>query len=258
MAPCSHTWHYKCIRSLLSSPSYPIFICPNCRAAADLEAEVEDPEDWEKVDSDEGDRAAAGTAEKTSQEGAPFHDTSNPDNPNATSAAPSGSRESVHSSCAHQEQPQQQQQQQQQPEVRDTTMLLDLSTDEPVNPPEPPQQPPPPPPSSSLAPAQPDGFAAATASNADASSSHAAASPVPIPTAAQRILPGAGDGRREARTPSPTGVPVANGNEGPITPRNDAGPWVFDGSGVRLRADAAAAAAAVAPAADGGTVGGGA
>ncbi|OIW33777.1 SMAD/FHA domain-containing protein, partial [Coniochaeta ligniaria NRRL 30616] len=41
VAPCSHTWHYKCIRSLLSSPSYPIFICPNCRAAADLEADVE-------------------------------------------------------------------------------------------------------------------------------------------------------------------------------------------------------------------------
>ncbi|KAF3769584.1 SMAD/FHA domain-containing protein, partial [Cryphonectria parasitica EP155] len=37
VAPCSHTWHFKCIRALLSGPNYPIFICPNCRAAADLE-----------------------------------------------------------------------------------------------------------------------------------------------------------------------------------------------------------------------------
>ena len=28
----------------------------------------------------------------------------------------------------------------------------------------------------------------------------------------------------------PAAVPVLNGAEGPITPRNDAGPWVFDGS----------------------------
>lgn len=68
--------------------------------------------------------------------------------------------------------------------------------------------------------------------------------PMPIPAATvaqQKILPpgGIGDGRREGtRTPSPTGAPVVmNGHEGPITPRNDAGPWVFDGSGVRLRAD---------------------
>jgi hypothetical protein len=42
--------------------------------------------------------------------------------------------------------------------------------------------------------------------------------------------------RRDARTPSPSGInPALNGQEGPITPRNDAGPWVFDGSGVRVR-----------------------
>lgn len=38
------------------------------------------------------------------------------------------------------------------------------------------------------------------------------------------------------RTPSPGsgGAPTSNGHEGPITPRNDAGPWVFDGSGARI------------------------
>lgn len=68
---------------------------------------------------------------------------------------------------------------------------------------------------------------------------HATSNPMPIPTTAnaaqQRIL---SSGRNGTRTPSPTGAPVGamNGHEGPITPRNDAGPWVFDGSGVRLRA----------------------
>lgn len=50
VAPCSHTWHYKCIRTILNGPMWPHFLCPNCRAVADLEAEVDDPYadgDWE-------------------------------------------------------------------------------------------------------------------------------------------------------------------------------------------------------------------
>lgn len=51
--------------------------------------------------------------------------------------------------------------------------------------------------------------------------SHATSDPVPI------------NGRR---TPSPNSIGnhVTNAHEGPITPRNDAGPWVFDGSGARI------------------------
>lgn len=72
MAPCSHVWHYKCIRPILIGPTWPNFLCPNCRAVADLEEDVEDPgdyEDWEdeeeeaangeptaKLDNGEGDR----------------------------------------------------------------------------------------------------------------------------------------------------------------------------------------------------------
>lgn len=52
--------------------------------------------------------------------------------------------------------------------------------------------------------------------------------PVPIPNAAS------GSGRastpRDGKTPSPP----PNGTEGPITPRNEDGPWVFDGSGQRV------------------------
>lgn len=51
-----------------------------------------------------------------------------------------------------------------------------------------------------------------------------ASEPVPIPNAATRRTPSPGTG----------GIPMTNAHEGPITPRNDAGPWVFDGSGARI------------------------
>ena len=46
VAPCSHVWHYKCVRNLIQGPSYPNFLCPNCRFVADLDADVEQPEDF--------------------------------------------------------------------------------------------------------------------------------------------------------------------------------------------------------------------
>ncbi|KAF2398746.1 SMAD/FHA domain-containing protein, partial [Trichodelitschia bisporula] len=42
VAPCSHVWHYKCIRPILNGSTYPHFLCPNCRAVADLEADLDD------------------------------------------------------------------------------------------------------------------------------------------------------------------------------------------------------------------------
>ncbi|KAL2156301.1 hypothetical protein VTH82DRAFT_1046 [Thermothelomyces myriococcoides] len=209
VAPCSHTWHYKCIRSLLTSPSYPIFICPNCRAAADLEAEVEDPEDWEQVDSDEGVAAA--------QEGAsPQPLAAGPDNSNSSAAsAPHSSRESARNGQLAPQQQQQQQQQQQPQQQEKPTEPADM--DLLIDPSSPREQSPP----------QLDG-GAATRGDAPVLS-HTFSNPMPIPSPAQR---NSADGHCEARTPSPTGAPVTNGHEGPITPRNDAGPWVFDGSGV--------------------------
>lgn len=53
VAPCSHTWHYKCVRRIINGPTWPTFNCPNCRAVADLEADVEDPfpdAEWEEAD----------------------------------------------------------------------------------------------------------------------------------------------------------------------------------------------------------------
>jgi E3 ubiquitin-protein ligase DMA1/2 len=198
----------------LASPAYPIFICPNCRAAADLEAEVEDPEEWEQLDSDEGDRPQEGAllnARDSSENQAPF-------------ALTRKSRESMRSTSRQAQTPPQPM------EIDsggDITMLMD----------EPP----------SYAMPHTDGASLAEADRParPSVSPYSTSNPVPIPTnpfinrAASNPVPMTnGDGQRDTRTPSPTGVPVVqNGTEGPITPRNDAGPWVFDGSGARLRAD---------------------
>ncbi|KAL2048118.1 hypothetical protein N7G274_000029 [Stereocaulon virgatum] len=57
VAPCSHVWHYKCIRPILvNDKSYPQFLCPNCRAVTDLEADVDDIDggNWEDEENDTG------------------------------------------------------------------------------------------------------------------------------------------------------------------------------------------------------------
>ncbi|KAL1844412.1 hypothetical protein VTJ49DRAFT_91 [Mycothermus thermophilus] len=223
VAPCSHTWHYKCIRSLLTSPSYPIFMCPNCRATADLEAEVEDPEDWgQQFDPDE---LPAASQQQQQQQPSPGPADVNPDVPDR----PSERRRSVEISRPVPQQ-QQQQQQPQQTEVPDVTMLIDPTS-----------------PNRRAGPGQYDGAGtlAATAAADPSISQHSISNPVPIPSApaSSAAVQGGGDARRGgvARTPSPTGGPTTlvsgMGHEGPITPRNDAGPWVFDGSGVRLSSE---------------------
>ncbi|CAG8799290.1 1058_t:CDS:2, partial [Cetraspora pellucida] len=47
-APCSHIFHYKCIRPLLVN-HHPGFLCPLCRSFADLEAPIDNPIDWEQL-----------------------------------------------------------------------------------------------------------------------------------------------------------------------------------------------------------------
>lgn len=219
VAPCSHTWHYKCIKSLLAAPNYPIFMCPNCRAAADLEAEVEDPEEWERLE------------DEPAQDGALLDVNGNPDG----IAMPRKSRESVRSVRPALAIPPQPSQPNNQGETGiDMNTLLEAL-----------------PPQTTTANAQAERAISrrVSAENLSSSvpsrpfmSSHAVSNPLPIPTsvaAGSGINGGTGgEGRsRDARTPSPTGVPVLNGHQGPITPRNDAGPWVFDGSGIHARAE---------------------
>lgn len=47
IAPCSHVYHYKCIRPLINR-HFPGFQCPLCRTFADLEAEVERDDAWQE------------------------------------------------------------------------------------------------------------------------------------------------------------------------------------------------------------------
>nr|CAG8524152.1 14497_t:CDS:2 [Entrophospora candida] len=48
LAPCSHVFHYKCIRPILFS-HHSGFLCPLCRSFADLEAPIDNSVDWEQV-----------------------------------------------------------------------------------------------------------------------------------------------------------------------------------------------------------------
>ena len=142
------------MRSLLTSPQYPIFICPNCRAGADLEADVDDPaEDWEQVEDEKP---------STTDDEAPV--------PKEVVAT----------------------------DEEEGTNLQDIDAmDVTVN----------------------------VISDSPAQISNATSEPVLIrsPPTTRTIL------SRNNRTPSPPG----NGAEGPITPSNNAGPWVFDGSAGR-------------------------
>jgi pSer/pThr/pTyr-binding forkhead associated (FHA) protein len=163
VAPCSHTWHFKCVRSLLTSPQYPIFICPNCRAGADLEADVDEPgEDWDQLDAEVEDD------DKTSTNGASLV------SPPPTAVPP---------------------------------QLANIS--------------------------EPDGDAMDVTVNmspTDAVTSNTARLPLagsePVLIRSPPLGAGSNGNRRAIQTPSPP----TNGAEGPITPRTEVGPWVFDGS----------------------------
>ncbi|KAK6526885.1 hypothetical protein TWF281_010081 [Arthrobotrys megalospora] len=95
VAPCSHVWHYKCIRPIIET-TYPILSCPNCREIADLEADIEEgtDENWEDLDKAKEDSAneSTGKAEDVAQLAAPDQQaedrakTPQPEEPAATAA----------------------------------------------------------------------------------------------------------------------------------------------------------------------------
>ncbi|KAI1841764.1 hypothetical protein JX266_012031 [Neoarthrinium moseri] len=159
-------------------PSYPIFTCPNCRAAADLDADIEEPdEDWQLDSGAEDDNME----ESKGVEPQPVHAGDSSQN------LPDGAADSAVSQTSSRE-----------GDAGDATIMLDRVTTAQEPAPEP-----------------------------------TPASPMPIPRAS---TPGSGQARG-VRTPSPNGVPVVNVHEGPLTPRNDAGPWVFDGDAGRSSQD---------------------
>ena len=62
IAPCSHVFHYKCIRPLLNL-HHPGFSCPLCRTFADLDADVEEDEAWQEALMHEAQAAEASLAQ---------------------------------------------------------------------------------------------------------------------------------------------------------------------------------------------------
>lgn len=211
VAPCSHTWHYKCIRALLSGPNYPIFICPNCRAAADLEAEVEDPEDWEQIGVELEGKENENTEESRSKE--PRLD---------PPAQVEAGRTSVDRIRASLERARATRTSMERTRSQNNVNNLVPAHDEPAEAPQTAASE-----NADMTDAHISDGGASTPSSLGANNettTHATSDPVPIPTGTPITR----------RTPSPNSIPVINGHEGPITPRNDAGPWVFDGSGARI------------------------
>ncbi|CAK7216602.1 hypothetical protein SBRCBS47491_002883 [Sporothrix bragantina] len=244
VAPCSHTWHYKCIRTLLETKNYPNFICPNCRMSVDLEADVEDPpEEWENMEVEENAPAAAVDSSGVVSESSSHHvklQAANSDPRTGNSSSSGLAAAAV-------------------PDVGDTTMQVDAVMDD-IDDSEPLLQ-------AVLAQQQRNERQELDSRlqqqllveqqqqedddpepEPEIHVSHATSNPMPIPTGS-RFPSGSGSaivatngtsgdasGSDSARTPpSPSERHVApHGHEGPITPRNDAGPWVFDGSGIRI------------------------
>jgi E3 ubiquitin-protein ligase DMA1/2 len=167
---------------LLIGPSWPIFTCPNCRAAADLDADVEEPTgDWEQYDEDED-----SMEEKPDDAAAPKEGDDAPANESAAAEAPRQSETQDEAGV----------------ENGDPTVMMDST------------------------------MVAEAASSVNATSD-----PVAIPNATPRHNPTLDTSSRGLRTPSPADAPLVPSNEGPITPRNDAGPWVFDGDAGRSSQD---------------------
>ncbi|KIK63510.1 hypothetical protein GYMLUDRAFT_162921 [Collybiopsis luxurians FD-317 M1] len=71
VSPCSHSFHFKCIRPLIEA-HYPSFSCPLCRSYADLEEDVEVDQDdnWGEADQEVKEIAQAVEAAEAHTNGA--------------------------------------------------------------------------------------------------------------------------------------------------------------------------------------------
>ncbi|KAF2787040.1 hypothetical protein K505DRAFT_258575 [Melanomma pulvis-pyrius CBS 109.77] len=195
VAPCSHVWHYKCIRPILNGPTWPNFLCPNCRAVADLEADVEDPGEFEEWDDDaareEAESKANGEEKQDDRHVTPRSSTI-PLNNNTVPDESTNARMDLSFL---------------QTAVSNISLTDSLGgiVSQPIPAPSTPQRYIPPPTSSSVT--QP------VTINITGTNERSGLSPL-YPAAANAL--------------SPQGAP-----EGPMTPRNDAGPFVLDGSAGR-------------------------
>ncbi|KAF8866692.1 hypothetical protein BDZ45DRAFT_169260 [Acephala macrosclerotiorum] len=229
VAPCSHTWHYKCIRVIINGPHWPHFICPNCRTVADLEAELDDPYangEWEELDA----AGIEGAAEQAPSEAAAANTTARPERPKdtdeirAAAEADGGASIRSHHDSSNGEIVDEKDGSGHDHAVGQAAEILGYLNLEEGSP----------------SPAESVDSHPAQASNATVA---------PVDIIARKPVPSASNSasrleqpesrldRTVTRTPSPNGLgsslAAEAGVEGPMTPRNDAGPFIFDGSAGR-------------------------
>ena len=191
---------------IINGPYWPHFICPNCRAVADLDAEIDDGE-WEDAEQAEGEGAASAETPQVgvastprppniSEDTAPISTTgedSEPEHSPSDGALSDDELERV---------------------VNETTREVNnLSL----------------------------GGTSSTSSNTPPPHDHSTVSPVdiisrkPVPNGSNGIIsPQTLDPRHRTPSPNEAGSPgQMSGVEGPMTPTNDAGPFILDGKAGR-------------------------
>ncbi|ERF71546.1 hypothetical protein EPUS_00535 [Endocarpon pusillum Z07020] len=197
IAACAHVWHYKCIRRMLMGSNYPQFTCPNCRAITDLEAEfdVEDGEEWEQPPE------------------SPVHVEDIPASTTQPANSLQNQQDTVHvggAAAAYDEAG----------DVDLTNIQFEGNADQTIATPQ----------------TTINGLLSRRQTlNSSASPAIAPVDGIEIPRASNAAPLGvvvSNDTPATLRTATPTSVDLIGG-EGPLTPRNDAGPFVFDGSAGR-------------------------
>lgn len=226
VAPCSHVWHYKCVRNLIHGPNWPNFLCPNCRFVADLEADVEPAEEEEEEEEFEITQAIVEAEESADV-----------DQSGETGVSSDDAVDSFAEPSANETQTQEDEEPQPQPpsDSQDQTIRLDTPdrtttaniTDEEL---------------AGLDTAPTSTTTTSTTSTtsqpnpADPSPSTSTTNPISIssPNTSKHRAPPPPD-LLSARSATPTSTTpfalaasIVNG-EGPMTPRNNAGPFVLDG-----------------------------
>ncbi|KAL2075644.1 hypothetical protein VTL71DRAFT_587 [Oculimacula yallundae] len=228
VAPCSHTWHYKCIRVIINGPHWPHFICPNCRTVADLEAELDDPYangEWEELEAAESDSPeapqAAASEPVVEPQTVPNRNTLLSDDAGVMVEAEDRSEPDRNS---HSDIELVEASDDSGPDrgVRAAASSLGYLTINET-----------PSPSESVADSNPQ-----EEDSHSQPTSNATSAPVNIvrkPIGSSLGQPISHPERHSTRTPSPNGGLGTSpaGVEGPMTPRNDIGPFVFDGSAGR-------------------------
>ncbi|KIY03987.1 uncharacterized protein Z520_00679 [Fonsecaea multimorphosa CBS 102226] len=211
VAPCAHVWHYKCIRPLLEGKNsvYPQFQCPNCRAYSDLTADVDlaqsDIDEWMENTDDPENQTAEASADATleANHASDAHIngqvTGEPESANATVPTTTVNGDDTRMDMDSENPP--------------VTISQSRTTDAPATP-------------------NTSGLLARRQATNPRSSELSMSGNIDMPDqpVEEEMQVQLEQQRTHTQTPDPDQVVVA---EGPLTPRNDAGPFVFDGSAGR-------------------------